>query len=84
MNSNNVETKNFINKIIEDDLKQNKYMITKLEILAEEYFIKGDYEFSKKIINICKYLNVEKDKESLYFSKLQKINWFIKKDIKRK
>ncbi len=84
MNSNNVETKNFINKIIDDDLKQNKYMITKLEILAEEYFIKGDYEFSKKIINICKYLNVEKDKESLYFSKLQKINWFIKKDIKRK
>lgn len=47
------------------------------ERLSEEYFINGDYEYSKNLLKRSIDLNIDKVKQCLYFSKLQKINWFI-------
>lgn len=47
------------------------------ERLSEEYFINGDYEYSKNLLKRSIDLNIDKVKQCLYFSRLQKINWFI-------
>ncbi len=62
-----------------DSFRNNRYYRLKIEKLSDEYFLKGDYESAKKLLDVLIKLNIDNDKQCLYFSKLQKLNWFIKK-----
>ncbi len=81
-----IRTYNIINWLgltKEKHLLNNVNYRVKFEQLADEYFLNNEYENSKKIINELIKLNIDINKQCLYFSKLQKINWFIDKSKKK-